>query len=139
MIYIYYYYSLPTASARFSRAADAVVSILYFVLSCHDCLRTHDVAYVYTPNNLHVYHMDIWYIIIIVIVRHTYEQRVAKTTVAPRLGDKRQLYIIIMYIRENVKTRSKKKLIRRKKRSADINNIMAVQVIIARYSMDGYT
>jgi len=46
--YYYYYYILPTASARFSRAADAVVSILYFVLSsCHDCLRTHDVAYVY--------------------------------------------------------------------------------------------
>lgn len=84
VMYIYYYL-LPTASVRFSRA-DAVVSILYILYYRVMTSYTSHTAYtylLYEPNTTYcVYRTDM-----ITYYYYCYrvydEQRVAKTTVAP--------------------------------------------------------
>lgn len=88
VIYIYYYYLLPTAaSVRFCRA-DAVVSILYIlyyrVMTAYTHTHTAYTYLLYEPSNTYcVYRTDM--ITYYYYCHRVYdEQRVAKTTVAPR-------------------------------------------------------
>lgn len=89
VIYIYYYYLLFTpygSECSFLSCGCGRINIIYFVLSCHDCLHTHT-AYtylLYEPSTTYcVYRTDM--ITYYYYCHRVYdEQRVAKTTVAPR-------------------------------------------------------
>jgi len=89
VIYIYIYIIIIYSLRRvLVSAADAVVSILYFVLSCHAHTQydVYVVLYIHAEYSTCVpYGYDIL-LSLCYRTTHTYEQRVAKTTVAPRLG-----------------------------------------------------